>query len=223
MVLQRELSVALCPIKCTVILFKVDHKHEEWFPAPGSAVVFRGGGFGGVDAGALKERVNEQRRRVNGTQQAGKPIWTGSPLTSRLHGSCRTGAASWQRTPTRHRVEPIQPCFLPSRCERFTSGRSCSSTRVVFLFPYEPRHFCAPQSRRFPPVPKTHSGRKEPSQDSENTRSNKEQFLQFFATHTFSADLNLLYLHADVPVWGTKEMFRDKQSCLSLSQACFYF
>lgn len=67
------------------------------------------GEVAGVDAGALNERVNEQKLRVNRT---GKPVSTGSPLTSRLHGSCRTGAASWQRMAMKQRVETDSAAFF---------------------------------------------------------------------------------------------------------------
>lgn len=120
----------------------------------------------------------------------------------------------------KHRVEPIQPRFTVALRALYIRTFLLLMSRVVFWFSFEPRHFCALQTRRFPPVPKTHSARKEPSQESENTHvPTEELFLQFF----LSTDLNLLYLHAGVPVWGTKETFRDKQSCLSLSPACFYF
>lgn len=116
--------------------------------------------LGGVDAGGLTSTRGGSMGLESGNQVLNKQEIPFQP-DRRRHPVC-TGVASWQRTATKHRVEPIQPCFT------ITLRSSGRSSRLVLCF--EPRHFCVLQTRPFPPLPETHSGRKEPSQESNFSR-----------------------------------------------------
>lgn len=201
---------------------------KSGFPAPGSAVVFRGvggvlmlarwtngltsrrGGSMGLESGTqvLNKQENPFQR-----DRRWRPVCTEAAGTEQRAGSERPWSTESNRF---SRV-------LPSPCVRFTSGRSCSS-RLTLCFgsPLSLDIFVLSKHVGFRQFLKPTAVVKSRHRTLRTHMFQQKSSFSGF-TVTVSADLNLLYLDADVPVWRTKETFRDKQSCLSFSRTCFYF